>query len=127
MMCPHILCAMQYLKHMDMLSAETYVTLMDKIMHPFLCIDKLKNIMDDLQYERILNSELYEVVKDYEPEDSLKAPPAYKASTLSGQKRRFQSKGETRKEKVKKCDKKVKSRRYTILGLNTKVKYYSKY
>ena len=68
-------------------------------MHPFLCIDKLKNIMDDLQYERRLNSELYDVVKEYKPEDSLKTPPVYKSTTLNGHKRRFKSKGETTKGK----------------------------
>ena len=76
-----------------------------------------------------MNSKLYQVAEDYEPEDSLKAPPAYKPSTLKvGKNDVSRVKKKRQKVKCKNVTKKeVKSGTYTIGALNTKVKQYSKY
>ena len=99
MICPHILAAMQYLKRVRVISADQMIMLVNKSYKDFLCVDKICKDIVNYGYERLINSDLYQVVEEYEEEDSLLPPPAYKNSTINGQKRWFTSKGEIGKRK----------------------------
>ena len=128
MLCPHILAAMQYLKQTKMLDADQIVILVNRSYKIFMCVDQICNDIEHYGYERDIKSDLYDVVGTYEVEDSLLPPPAYKHSTISGQKRRFAGKGEVRSnntQRTKVGDK--QSSRYTKGGQNTRVKYYNNY
>ena len=71
----------------------------------------------------VLNKDLYKIVHEFNTNVFLRPPPAYKETTLSGQKKRIQSNGELHAGNSTKCIINVpKGTTCTISGSKTKIK-----